>query len=49
MDEQRNLMKAATWGIWTWIAVTVVPLALVVLCCVGCLGAGIIGSAGDVQ
>lgn len=39
MDEQRNLMKA----------VTVVPLAPVVLCCVGCLGAGIIGSAGDVQ
>ena len=40
-----GLMRAATWGIWTWVAVTVVPLVLVLLCCVGCFGAGILGSA----
>jgi hypothetical protein len=46
-NEQKNLMNAATWGIWVWIAVTVVPLVLIALCCVGCFGLGIIGSAGD--
>lgn len=40
-------MKAATWGIWTWIGVVVAPLALAVLCCVGCFGMSIIGSVGE--
>ena len=40
-----GLMRAATWGIWTWVAVTVVPLVLVLLCCIGCFGVGVLGSA----
>lgn len=46
-QEQDNFFNAAKWGIWVWIAVTVVPLAFALLCCVGCFGAGIIGSATE--
>ena len=40
-----GLMRAAAWGIWTWVAVTVIPLVLVLLCCIGCFGIGVLGSA----
>ena len=43
-NERDNFYNAAKWGIWTWIAVTLLPLLIVVLCCVGCLFTGIIGS-----
>ena len=48
-NEQKNLYKAATWGIWTWVAVTVLPLALFLMCCGFCLVSGVIGSASSPQ
>lgn len=46
-SEQENFYQAAKWGIWTWIGVTALPLLIIVLCCVGCFGMGIIGSAAE--
>lgn len=39
-----DLLNVAKWGVWTWIAVTVLPIVLMLACCGFCLMGGALGS-----
>lgn len=45
--EQDDFFNAAKWGVWVWIALSALPIVAVLLCCFGCFGMGIVGSATE--
>lgn len=44
---KKEFFNVAKWGVWTWIAVTLLPILVVLMCCGFCGLFGFIGSANS--